>query len=260
MQFRSSWYDWAKNKKKRSWIQNEIKQTPMWSDTSCQRKSGRIWPWKIWKPLKLELRLVFLRKGREVLGISTPLRNATKRSTQLKFCQRIIRTRLVIKVNWFLKLTKSLYSAQPDNKPARDAFLNFNVPKLLESEPVFCEVPITLDELMKALTSMGNNKSPGFDGLSTNFYKHFWPLLGEKLVIVYIIMLSNQATFRCHSGEVWYHWLLKRAIEVCWRIGDQSLSLLQTARSWPRRLPTGFLVCCHLWFILITRLWCKEEL
>ena len=66
---------------------------------------------------------------------------------------------------------------------------------------MFCEVPITLDELMKALTSMENNKSPGFDCLNTNFYKHFWPLLGEKLVIVYIIMLSNQAAFRCHSGE-----------------------------------------------------------
>ena len=28
---------------------------------------------------------------------------------------------------------KSLYSAQPDDKPARDAFLNFNAPKLSES-------------------------------------------------------------------------------------------------------------------------------
>jgi len=232
----------------------------MWSDTSWQKKSRRIWLWKIWKPLKLELRLAFLRKGREVVGISTPLRNATKRSTQLKFCQRIIRTRLVIKVNWFLKLTNSLYSAQPDNKPARDAFLNFNAPKLSESERVFCQVPITLDELTKALSSMENNKSPGFHGLSTNFYKHFWPLSGETLVIVYIIMLSNQAAFRCHSGEVWYHWLLRRAIEVCWRIGDQSLSLLQTTRSWPRRLPTRFLVCFHVWFILIRWPWFEEEL
>ena len=83
------------------------------------------------------------------------------------------------------KFYKSLYSAQPDDKPARDAFLNFNAPKLSESERVFCEAPITLEELTKALNSMENNKSPGFDGLSTNFYKHFWPLLGDKLVIVY---------------------------------------------------------------------------
>ena len=83
------------------------------------------------------------------------------------------------------KFYKSLYSAEPDDKPARVAFLNFNAPKLSESERVFCEAPITLEELTKALTSMENNKSPGFDGLSPNFYKHFWPLLGDKLVIVY---------------------------------------------------------------------------
>ena len=78
-----------------------------------------------------------------------------------------------------------MYSAQPDDKPAQDAFLNFNALKLSESQWVFCEALITLEELTKALTSMENNKSPGFDSLSTNVYQHFWPLLGEKLVIVY---------------------------------------------------------------------------
>ena len=32
---------------------------------------------------------------------------------------------------------------------------------------------------------MENNKSPGGDGLSTNFYKHFWPLFSDKLLLVY---------------------------------------------------------------------------
>ena len=32
---------------------------------------------------------------------------------------------------------------------------------------------------------MENNKSPGVDGLSTNFYKHFWPLFSDKLLLVY---------------------------------------------------------------------------
>ena len=31
---------------------------------------------------------------------------------------------------------------------------------------------------------MENNKSPGLDGLSTNFYKHFWPILGHELISV----------------------------------------------------------------------------
>lgn len=32
---------------------------------------------------------------------------------------------------------------------------------------------------------MENNKSPGFDGLTTNFYKHFWPLFGSRLTYVF---------------------------------------------------------------------------
>lgn len=64
-------------------------------------------------------------------------------------------------------------------------FFNFNVLKLLEFEWVFCEVFIILEELIKVLNFMENNKLFGFDGLSINFYKYFWLLLGDKLVIVY---------------------------------------------------------------------------
>ena len=32
---------------------------------------------------------------------------------------------------------------------------------------------------------MENNKSPGLDGLSTNFYKHFWHILGPELTHIY---------------------------------------------------------------------------
>ena len=32
---------------------------------------------------------------------------------------------------------------------------------------------------------MENNKSPGLDGLSTNFYNNFWPILGHELTSVY---------------------------------------------------------------------------
>ena len=32
-------------------------------------------------------------------------------------------------------------------------------------------------KIKKAVYSMENDKSPGIDGLTTNFYKHFWPYL-----------------------------------------------------------------------------------
>lgn len=44
---------------------------------------------------------------------------------------------------------------------------------------------LTEDELRVALFAMENSKSPAVDWLSSNFYKHFWPLLSEKLLHVY---------------------------------------------------------------------------
>jgi len=38
---------------------------------------------------------------------------------------------------------------------------------------------------------MESNKSPGFDGLTTNFYKHFWPILGAELTRVYNYSFYN---------------------------------------------------------------------
>ena len=37
--------------------------------------------------------------------------------------------------------------------------------------------PITHEELFESLNSMANNKTPGIDGLSVNFYKKFWEVI-----------------------------------------------------------------------------------
>ena len=42
-----------------------------------------------------------------------------------------------------------------------------------------------MDGLRKALFSMENNTSPGVDSLTTNFDKHFWALLCNKLGLAY---------------------------------------------------------------------------
>ena len=36
------------------------------------------------------------------------------------------------------------------------------------------DTPITYEEIAGALKDLANNKSPGSDGLTTNFYKFFW--------------------------------------------------------------------------------------
>ena len=81
---------------------------------------------------------------------------------------------------------KSLYSAEPmDDNAQREIFDSYPLPKLPVEELDTCDTPLTEHELYQALSSMENNKSPGIDGLSNNFYKFFWPLFGTELTAIY---------------------------------------------------------------------------
>ena len=80
---------------------------------------------------------------------------------------------------------KDLYSAQVCEEDAQESFLSDGIPRLSADSRELCEGNITEEELRQAVTSMENDKSPGIDGLTTNFYKHFWPLLGNSLTRVY---------------------------------------------------------------------------
>ena len=56
-----------------------------------------------------------------------------------------------------------------------ERFLNeVSVPKLNYEDARICEGDLNELELLKALKSMQNNKSPGNDGLTKEFYETFW--------------------------------------------------------------------------------------
>ena len=57
---------------------------------------------------------------------------------------------------------------------SQEKFLNDNIPKLNESDRLICDKLLSLEECTKALKLLPNNKSPGSDGFTTNFYKFFW--------------------------------------------------------------------------------------
>ncbi|KAI3374947.1 hypothetical protein L3Q82_021472, partial [Scortum barcoo] len=44
---------------------------------------------------------------------------------------------------------------------------------------------LTLDELHVALMSLANGKAPGIDGIPVDFYKAFWPVVGEDMLEVF---------------------------------------------------------------------------
>ena len=60
-----------------------------------------------------------------------------------------------------------------------------------DGERVLLERPLTLDESAAALKSMSRNKSPGLDGLTVEFYRHFWDLPCDDLLAVYNSVFSS---------------------------------------------------------------------
>ena len=71
---------------------------------------------------------------------------------------------------------QSLFSRQVQVQTDKiDAYLdNIPLPKLTNEQTLSCEGIISEDEVFKSLKSIDNNKSPGNDGLSKEFYECFW--------------------------------------------------------------------------------------
>ena len=74
---------------------------------------------------------------------------------------------------------QTLYTSKKDKPLAtekiEEAFLqNKDIAKLNNDQKLLLETPLSLEELSKALSTMANDKSPGLDGFTTNFYKFFW--------------------------------------------------------------------------------------
>ena len=69
-----------------------------------------------------------------------------------------------------------------DNDDGQFFDQSLNIPKLSENLSLYCDELLTYTECYKALEKFDNNKSPGNDGLTAEFYKTFWPILGNLLV------------------------------------------------------------------------------
>jgi len=79
----------------------------------------------------------------------------------------------------------NLFSCQNiDLSSQRDLF-TYVSSRLSESEQSSYEGPLTLVEATEALRRSNRNKSPGADGLTVEFYFHFWDKLAEPLVTVF---------------------------------------------------------------------------
>ena len=79
---------------------------------------------------------------------------------------------------------KELFSEEDVDLDAQNWLLDQLSMSLDEEEQTSCEGLLTAEECRKALNGMDTGKSPGIDGLTTEFYLAFWAVLGNDLVEV----------------------------------------------------------------------------
>ncbi|CAM5111522.1 unnamed protein product [Natator depressus] len=84
----------------------------------------------------------------------------------------------------------SLFSPDPTD-PSACRVLWEELPMVSTSDRNRLELPLTLAEFLEALRRMPTNKSPGMDGLTVEFYRVFWDVLGPDLVTVWAESLQS---------------------------------------------------------------------
>ena len=86
---------------------------------------------------------------------------------------------------------QNLYTTK-NLKNSHSKFLeNENIPKLAKELQEKCDLPLSIEECGVALSKLQNNKSPGSDGITTNFYKFFWTDIKDLLYQSYIYSYNN---------------------------------------------------------------------
>ena len=74
---------------------------------------------------------------------------------------------------------KDLYSKEPEDTDLQDEFLSNLSIKLSEEDKAKLDEDFSKEELQDALKDLKRNKSPGSDGLTKEFFDHFWPSLED---------------------------------------------------------------------------------
>ena len=128
--------------------------------------------------------------------------NLEKRNSNSKYIKKLITsdnnelTDVKDIINEQLSFYENLYSSKLKNdentRTISNEFLETdNIPKLNALDKEFCDNKLTLEECSKALKELANNKSPGSDGITTDFYKFFWTDIRSMVFESYLYSLKH---------------------------------------------------------------------
>lgn len=79
-------------------------------------------------------------------------------------------------------------SKQNSNHNVSEFIMNVETPTLSHVSKEMCDVNITMGELSEVVNNMKENRSPGLDGLTSEFYKTCWPFIDN---IVYNMIIET---------------------------------------------------------------------
>jgi exonuclease III len=95
---------------------------------------------------------------------------------------------------------QDLYSPDPVDIESQEVLLD-NLPQLSAESKSFLDEPLTLEELSTAVKLVNKNKSPGIDGLPSEFYQTFWPILGQDFYDVFLTSVQeNELPLSCRRA------------------------------------------------------------
>ena len=112
--------------------------------------------------------------------------NLEKRHWEQKIIHKLtINNKEVTDANEILHEQKEFYEKLYKKRNTSDIDLDFfdgNLPTLNDEDKNYCEGLLTEQECKEALFDMKNEKSPGSDGLTVEFYKTFWGILKSHFI------------------------------------------------------------------------------
>jgi len=83
----------------------------------------------------------------------------------------------------FRTFYSNLFTAEPVDESMFPGFMD-SLPVLADDQKASCEGFVSYNECLSALRQMKNNKSPGSDGLTKEFFLHFFPMIGNTYVTI----------------------------------------------------------------------------
>lgn len=83
--------------------------------------------------------------------------------------QQLIHTKYVLNKKTYYNLYKT---KAVDTDSIKSFLNNLGIPQLSEEQKLSCEGQITIEECKEILETFENNKSPGNDGIPSEFYKN----------------------------------------------------------------------------------------